>query len=734
MADALFCVYGGIALFILELVRDIFYFIRSTNTCYITGIETDMRMLLVEDAQGMRKLIGTMLKGMGFKDILEAEDGSEAWKQLEKYDVDMVLTDWNMPVMDGLQLVEKIRSSPNYDELPIVMFTARATKEDVVRALQTGVDTYVTKPFTPQQLGNKIKSVLFRRARQHINQILLNIDLVDRDDEHPLILFGETAVTMDMLSQPENKDVADFLAGATGAVMRVDGRTPDYKIGYALSGNTADVNKHMHLAKPRVKMLVISSQLSGGGVTLARLASINNFGSMGIFVVCESLNELTPKDRFGLERLDVAIFERHRMYGEDFEQLVTEAVVAGMSQDGPVELPSPEEIRKRIENDIRNMVDLPVLPQVYHEIVALDKDPESDIHDWVSAVETDPLSQAQVIRRSRSPIYGFQGEINDLNKAVVLLGKNTVKELVVASAVKRSFEGIEDQGFSVEDYWLHSVGVSIAARILSFPYDEKRWTPQHKKDFEELQLSEEAQAALKEAMLWEKFELTPEQDPFVGGMMHDIGKVALIQAYPGLFPLTVEELQNQGWNLSMKSGEDLLAGGADHNLVGRILAESWKLGSTLAQMVEYHHTPSVADIYSQFISLADFVGGCVYPYPQQATYPMTHMLADESLVAVESAPGQPAVGAAPAVQDAAEEKAAGGEVPAEGEISKEGEKHPTPQEPSAASALTLGEAIYNFLPANTLKTCGGDINALIRLARLIQPTIRRMGDEMRNSS
>ena len=282
-----------------------------------------MRVLLVEDAQGMRKLICTMLKGMGFKDVLEAEDGSIAWKQLEKYDIDMVLTDWNMPVMDGLQLVEKIRASPKFDELPIVMFTARATKEDVLRALQTGADTYITKPFTPQQLGTKIKSVLLRRSRQHISQILQNNDPVDRDDEHPLILFGETAISMDSLSVPDNKDIADFLAGATSAVMRVDGRTPDYKIGYSLSGSTADLNKYMHLAKHRVKMLVIASQLPGGGVTLARLASINNFGTMGIFVVCDSLNELTPKDRFGLERLDVAIFERHRMHGEDFEQLVT---------------------------------------------------------------------------------------------------------------------------------------------------------------------------------------------------------------------------------------------------------------------------------------------------------------------------------------------------------------------------------------------------------------------------
>ena len=89
----------------------------------------------------------------------------------------------------------------------------------------------------------------------------------------------------------------------------------------------------------------------------------------------------------------------------------------------PVELPSPEEIRKRIDNDIRNMVNLPVLPQGYNQIVALDKDPESEMQDWISDIETDPPSAAQVIRRSRPPMYGFQSEINEVGKAVVLLAR-----------------------------------------------------------------------------------------------------------------------------------------------------------------------------------------------------------------------------------------------------------------------------------------------------------------------
>ena len=90
-----------------------------------------MKVLLVEDDQGMRKLVSTMLQGMGFTEIIEAKDGAEGWKRLAQYDVDLVLTDWNMPIMDGIELVGKIRQAPGYAALPILLFTARTTKEDV---------------------------------------------------------------------------------------------------------------------------------------------------------------------------------------------------------------------------------------------------------------------------------------------------------------------------------------------------------------------------------------------------------------------------------------------------------------------------------------------------------------------------------------------------------------------------------------------------------------------------
>jgi len=674
-----------------------------------------MKVLLVEDALGMRKLVSAMLQGMGLKEVVEAKDGAEGLEKLAQHRFDLVLTDWNMPVMDGIELIEAIRKTPGYATLPILLFTARSARDDVMRALQAGIDTYIAKPFTPQQLRTKIQSTLAKRAHQQISKILHHQDKIDTDDQHPIIIFGESATTIDELSLSHNKRITDFLADATTGVHNVDERTPDYRIGYLLTNSSTQTNQLLQALKERVKMLVVSSKLRGGGATLARLASINNRDAIGIFVVCDQLSEFSNREHQGLDLLNITIFERGLLHTADFEQMVSEKVVATMSSDEPPELPAPEEIRKRIDNDIRNMVDLPVLPQVYHQIVALDKNPKSEMADWITAIETDPLSTAQVIRRSRSPIYGFQGEINDIGKAVVLLGKSPVKEMIVSGAVKRSFESIHEEGFSVEDYWLHSVSVAITARVLAFPFDEKVWMPQHRKEFEELQLSAAVQRVLEKLALWQKIELQPEHDPFIGGMMHDIGKIALIQSYPGLYPMIIEKLQRESWNVPMRTAEDLFAGGAHHNIVGAILAESWKLGTTLTAVVESHHNPRADDQFSQLMALADFVGGYIYPYPKTAKYPMTHLLQDESLQADAKPPED--------LKTYLSQEEETATIPISGEDPG----------PGAAAALAPGTAIYNFLPPNLLEQLEVEINELVTLARLLKPAVVRLTEEVRKS-
>jgi two-component system, chemotaxis family, chemotaxis protein CheY len=669
-----------------------------------------MKAMLVEDAKGMRKLLRTMLRKIGFDDVVEAEDGKQAWDALRQQPVDLLLTDWNMPVMDGIQLVEKVRSIPDFEELPVLMFTARSGKEDVVRALQAGVDTYITKPFTPQQLKIKIRSIMGRRSQRQVVEIINRQDSAKLDAENPLVIFGENAVTLQQLSNADNREVMRFLSRAVGCLNSINALSSDLRLGYLLENSTSDITKRMRMLHDRVKMLMLSPGLPGGGVTLARLASINRRSNLVVFIVCESRNEIPTKARFGLEHLGINIFERTSVDAEALEQLINEYVVAPMREGSPSELPTPEEIRQRLENDIRTMVTLPVLPQVYHQIVALDRDRESDIQDWIEAIEADPLSRAQVIRRSRSPIYGFQGEINETSKAVILLGKNAVKEIIVAGTVRRTFEGVEEDGFNIDEYWFHSVGVALTARLLNFPLDENTWTPEQRKDAEDFQLSEEQTEALKKVNLSGRLALKPEQDPFIGGMMHDIGKVALIQGYPGLFKMIVDDLTMKAWNSPMRFAEETVAGGADHSLVGRILAQSWKLGNDLTQIVELHHNPGAEDHFAQFVAMANFIGGGIYAYPKQAAFPMTKLLQEEGEAVAPEGDGK-----SPEAETTEE--------------SQEGEKVVNPLD---APTDPL-ESARLFLPEGLLERLEIELGDLIDLGRLIAPTVRRLAEDLHKS-
>ena len=122
-----------------------------------------MRVLVVDDSNTMRRIVINALKTLGYADVVEAGDGKEA---LAKCDgtIGLVITDWNMPVMSGLDFVKVVRSTPAIAALPILMVTTRGTQDDVLAAVQAGVNNYILKPFTPAALKEKIDAVLSARA------------------------------------------------------------------------------------------------------------------------------------------------------------------------------------------------------------------------------------------------------------------------------------------------------------------------------------------------------------------------------------------------------------------------------------------------------------------------------------------------------------------------------------------------------------------------------------------
>ena len=118
-----------------------------------------MRFLVVDDFSTMRRIVKNILKQLGYENIEEAEDGAQAYSKLKSGSFEFVVSDWNMPNMDGLELLKKIRSDDQLKHLPVLMVTAEAEKDKVITAIQAGVSNYVVKPFTAEVLKEKMDRI-----------------------------------------------------------------------------------------------------------------------------------------------------------------------------------------------------------------------------------------------------------------------------------------------------------------------------------------------------------------------------------------------------------------------------------------------------------------------------------------------------------------------------------------------------------------------------------------------
>lgn len=125
-------------------------------------MDKNMKILVVDDFSTMRRIIKNLLKDLGFANVQEADDGSTALPMLQQGDFDFVVTDWNMPGMQGIDLLRNIRADDNLKHLPVLMVTAEAKKEQIVAAAQAGVNGYVVKPFTAATLKEKLDKIFER--------------------------------------------------------------------------------------------------------------------------------------------------------------------------------------------------------------------------------------------------------------------------------------------------------------------------------------------------------------------------------------------------------------------------------------------------------------------------------------------------------------------------------------------------------------------------------------------
>lgn len=121
-----------------------------------------MKVLVVDDFSTMRRIVKNLLTELGFTNIVEADDGATALPMLEQGGIDFLVTDWNMPKMPGIDLLKQVRANPDLANMPVLMVTAEAQREQIMEAAQAGVNGYVVKPFTADTLKEKIDKIFER--------------------------------------------------------------------------------------------------------------------------------------------------------------------------------------------------------------------------------------------------------------------------------------------------------------------------------------------------------------------------------------------------------------------------------------------------------------------------------------------------------------------------------------------------------------------------------------------
>lgn len=128
----------------------------------LNSVDRNMPILIVDDFATMRRIVKTCLRQLGFENVTEAEDGKVALQKLQANEFKLIISDWNMPNMMGIDLLRNVRSDDKFKALPFLMVTAEAQKENVIEAAKAGVSNYIIKPFTADQLEAKLSAIFSR--------------------------------------------------------------------------------------------------------------------------------------------------------------------------------------------------------------------------------------------------------------------------------------------------------------------------------------------------------------------------------------------------------------------------------------------------------------------------------------------------------------------------------------------------------------------------------------------
>jgi HD-like signal output (HDOD) protein/DNA-binding NarL/FixJ family response regulator len=556
-------------------------------------------------------------------------DFEDAWSSLRDSKFDLILAETSGLGSTSTDFVRQIRGEEASNGLPILLVADRAEKSDIVRA---------ARPVKAEALKRKIAS-LHREHRRILTQRTLQ-RLWDEqtrsmlDVQSPHIVFGEAVESLTELSSPEHRRVAEYFTSAGSAISFYNQSRADAQIGYVIKDSTSDIMTQMRKgnAEKWVRLILLSTGCHGNPTLIVRLLAINKAEDVAVMLVYDKPDDVPKNHRTGLRKLGVKTAKRSSLDAAKFTGLIENYVARDkQAKAGKREVLTAQEIHRRVVNDLDTMTRLPPLPQVYERILLLSRDPDSDLHDWIKVIKVDPLTCAVILRHANSLSHGFVSSVTEVDRAIILLGKESIAGLVASEAVRQTLEAVSEVGFDLEDFWMHNLAVGFAAYILSISLDAS--DSKAASTLQALGLADDTLGLMREIDLPSRVKLDHEREnPFVGGILHDIGKGVMVQSYPGLFGLITQELEAQDWKVPMAEVERAVAGGLSHTVVGEILVRKWGLGDDLANVVLYHHRPHLENSFTFLIGLADIIGQAIYPFPRHGKFPIVGNLTTEDLI------------------------------------------------------------------------------------------------------
>ena len=396
---------------------------------------------------------------------------------------------------------------------------------------------------------------------------------------------------------------------------------------YAVCQDIKDVVQTLRQYKDAVRLVMIGPGMEGNALTVARMLASK---AKILMLIDPSYNPLGPDPathkqiKDNLIDLGIILALTKDASSDFFRPLIQDYIISPLQTSIDMQTISPVRRGEMIDKRLNAITTFPSLPETQQKVAELDDlDPPKK---WAEAIDPDTPTRTVILRILNSARYGFRSRIETIDKAVSLASAKTIREIVTACQIRQIFKKTTEK--TINQYWQHSMAVGFYAKLFALPATPEDQNPQQKAEFERFQLEEEPVALMQETKLWTRFDLGKKDDPFISGIMHDVGKVAMTMCMEDSQELITtfidSEFQEQKaagklWAHSVVDIERFLMKDMDHQIIGHRLAETWEMDPGTQLVIGHHH-----DIHEhspdllKLIALANLAASTIFPYPATA--------------------------------------------------------------------------------------------------------------------